>query len=52
MRPCLYDAGVICDSQGESSRSGLRAVETLWPEMTEQLRAKYGEKESNDAPAW
>eukprot|EP00752_Nemacystus_decipiens_P005663 g5125.t1 len=44
--------GVICNSQGESSRSGFRAVETLWPEMTEQLRAKHGGKKGDDAPAW
>lgn len=48
----MCDAGVICDSQGESSRSGFRALETLWPEMADQLRAKHGGEKGDDAPAW
>eukprot|EP00903_Cladosiphon_okamuranus_P008609 g8257.t1 len=44
--------GVICDSQGESSRSGFRALETCWPEMAEQLRAKHGGEKDDDVPAW
>lgn len=51
LRVCTC-AGVICDSQGESSRSGFRALETLWPDMVEQLRAKHGGRKGDDAPAW
>ncbi|CAN0459917.1 unnamed protein product, partial [Ectocarpus sp. 12 AP-2014] len=45
--------GVICNSQGESSRSGFRALRALWPEIAGALRTKDGgQKDSNDAPAW
>ncbi|CAB1111564.1 unnamed protein product [Ectocarpus sp. CCAP 1310/34] len=45
--------GVICNSQGESSRSGFRALRVLWPEIAAELRTKDGgQKDSDDAPAW
>ncbi|CAN0554037.1 unnamed protein product, partial [Ectocarpus sp. 12 AP-2014] len=45
--------GVICNSQGESSRSGFRAMRVLWPEIAAELRTKDGgPKDSDDAPAW
>ncbi|CAN0392305.1 unnamed protein product [Pylaiella littoralis] len=45
--------GVICNSQGESSRSGYRALERVCPEVTEQLRAtEHGGDKSDGAPLW
>ncbi|CAM9156056.1 unnamed protein product [Ectocarpus fasciculatus] len=45
--------GVICNSQGESSRSGFRALRVLWPDIAAQLQVKDGgQEDSDDAPAW
>ncbi|CAM9179474.1 unnamed protein product [Scytosiphon promiscuus] len=44
--------GVICNSQGESSRSGFRALARLWPEVVAQLRAKHGGQKGDDVPSW
>lgn len=48
----LSGAGVICNSQGESSRSGFRALERVWPEIAEQLRTSDGGQKGDGAPAW
>eukprot|EP00904_Undaria_pinnatifida_P012979 jgi/Undpi1/8811/HiC_scaffold_25.g11273.m1 len=45
--------GVICNSQGESSRSGFKALQCVWPELGARLKAERGgEAGDDDAPAW
>lgn len=49
----ISDAGVICNSQGESSRSGFKALKRVWPELGKRLDAERGgEASDDDAPAW
>ena len=44
---------MICNSQGESSRSGFKALKRVWPELGKRLDAERGEEASDDdAPAW
>ena len=44
---------MICNSQGESSRSGFKALKRVWPELGKRLKAERGgEWDDDDAPAW
>ena len=47
-----YYTGVICNSQGESSRSGYKAVKRLWPDLVSRLLEEQNGKEDDDAPGW
>lgn len=44
--------GVICDSVGESSRSGFKAVKNFWPEVVSELEARQGSSAEEGAPPW
>lgn len=48
----MIDTGVICNSEGESSRSGFKAVKRLWPDLVSRLLEDQGGQENDDAPGW